>query len=296
MTTPIRHPLRIVLAVDGSEHAQAATSMLCDLPLPPESSIIALSVIPPRRPYQRPALETALEQTRQTLQDAHLTVETELLQGHPAAKTVEFAERQKPDLIMLGAKGRRATLGILLGGVVQQVVELAQQPVLVVRAPYTGLRRVLLVTDGSDDSQRAVEYLTRFSPSARISVQAMHVLPPHPMTEILAKSGLLNTYTASPSLPADIGAIIDDQAREDERQGNELLSQTIQTLKAANVQASKALPHGDAATEIIAHAQEHNIDLIIAGSRGLGQVRGWLMGSVSRKLVHYAGCSVLIVK
>ena len=41
---------------------------------------------------------------------------------------------------------------------------------------------------------------------------------------------------------------------------------------------------------------EKNIDLVVVGSRGLSQVGGWLLGSVSRKLVHYAGCSVLIVK
>ena len=39
-----------------------------------------------------------------------------------------------------------------------------------------------------------------------------------------------------------------------------------------------------------------SVDLIAAGSRGLGAVRGWLMGSVSRKLAHYSGCSVLIAR
>ena len=53
---------------------------------------------------------------------------------------------------------------------------------------------------------------------------------------------------------------------------------------------------GDAATEIIEYANQNQIDLIVAGSRGLSQMRRLLLGSLSRKLVHYAGCSVLIVK
>jgi nucleotide-binding universal stress UspA family protein len=53
---------------------------------------------------------------------------------------------------------------------------------------------------------------------------------------------------------------------------------------------------GDAATEIIQFARQHEIDLIVSGSRGLSPVTSWLLGSVSRKLVHYASCSVLIVK
>ncbi len=53
---------------------------------------------------------------------------------------------------------------------------------------------------------------------------------------------------------------------------------------------------GDAAKEIIEYAKDNNINLIVSGSRGLSQFKGWLLGSVSRKLVHYSECSVLIVK
>ena len=55
----------------------------------------------------------------------------ELLTGYPAEQISEYAAKFIPDLIVLGAKGRRATLGILLGGVVQQIVEYAEDPVLV---------------------------------------------------------------------------------------------------------------------------------------------------------------------
>jgi nucleotide-binding universal stress UspA family protein len=48
--------------------------------------------------------------------------------------------------------------------------------------------------------------------------------------------------------------------------------------------------------EIIHYARSNAIDLIACGSRGLSPVASWLLGSVSRKLVHYANCSVLIVK
>jgi nucleotide-binding universal stress UspA family protein len=38
------------------------------------------------------------------------------------------------------------------------------------------------------------------------------------------------------------------------------------------------------------------VDLIVAGSNGLGRVRAWLLGSVSRKLVYYSERSVLIAR
>jgi hypothetical protein len=37
---------RIILADDGSKHAQAAVNLLCDLPLPPDSMIHVLAVVP----------------------------------------------------------------------------------------------------------------------------------------------------------------------------------------------------------------------------------------------------------
>ena len=91
-----------------------------------------------------------------------------------------FARVHKPDLLVVGAKGLRATFGILLGGVAQQVVEYANCPVLVVRTPYEKLLRVLLVVDGSSHSQCAVEYLTRFPFPERSDVRVMHVLPNSP--------------------------------------------------------------------------------------------------------------------
>ena len=86
------------------------------------------------------------------------------------------------------------------------------------------------------------------------------------------------------------------QAEEEERQGKVLLDQTIKELGNFGIEATSVLVRGDAATEIIEYANQNQIDLIVAGSRGLSRMRRLLLGSLSRKLVHYAGCSVLIVK
>jgi len=84
---------------------------------------------------------------------------------------------------------------------------------------------------------------------------------------------------------------------EEEKKGQELLDQTIDFLtNCSGMKATPILTRGDAATEIIQYVKDHEIDLILAGSRGLSEIRSWLLGSVSRKLVHYANCSILIVK
>ena len=83
---------------------------------------------------------------------------------------------------------------------------------------------------------------------------------------------------------------------EEERIGEALLETTARSLDERGWKVATKLLRGDAATEILSHIQERDIDLVVAGSRGLSELRGWLLGSVSRKLIHYADCSVLIVK
>ena len=90
--------------------------------------------------------------------------------------------------------------------------------------------------------------------------------------------------------------VLAKQAEEEERHGKALLEETVNELENYGIQAKSVLLRGDAATEIIQYANENQVGLIVAGSRGLSQMRRLLLGSLSRKLVHYAGCSVLIVK
>jgi nucleotide-binding universal stress UspA family protein len=84
--------------------------------------------------------------------------------------------------------------------------------------------------------------------------------------------------------------------KEEAKSGERLLARTRVLLRRQGIDATSVLARGDAATEILDHAGKNQTNLIVAGSRGLSQFKSLWMGSVSRKLVHYANCSVLLVK
>jgi nucleotide-binding universal stress UspA family protein len=296
MASRVIHEMNLILAVDGSEHAAAAAKLVRDLPLPRESSVTVLAVLVPRDASNHAGLERALADTKEILKGIKSSVKTELLTGYPAEQISEYAAKHVPDLIVLGAKGRRATLGILLGGVVQQIVEYADDPVLVVRAPYAGIQRILLVTDGSIHSQRATSYLGHFPIPDMAEVHVLHVLPPIPSPVLIARSWPAGSETMAPVPTYETEEMLVKQAEEEERQGKKLLAETVTELGNYGIESKSVLLRGDAATEIIQYANENQVGLIVAGSRGLSQMRRLLLGSLSRKLVHYAGCSVLIVK
>lgn len=291
-----RRPLHILLVVDGSEHTQAAIQLLCHLPLPAGSQVIAAGVLASRYQAGQEAMVAAVKETQLLLWDKVRTT-TEWLYGHPAKVLIEFAGIRQSDLIVIGAKGLRAIFGFLLDGVVQQMVEAADRPVLVVRPPCRGVRRVLLAVEDSSPSWAAVRYLARFPFPTRTEIRVMHVLPPrfatasYPYTYSTGLEGL----PPSPITTEAAEAMAQEIAYK-ENKGQATLKQAVESLRLAGKKTAGVLARGDAATELMAYTKAQAIDLIVVGSRGLGKLGGWLMGSVSRKLIHSAGCSVLVVK
>jgi len=69
--------------------------------------------------------------------------------------------------------------------------------------------------------------------------------------------------------------------------------------KAEEAGASKvqtAIGTGDPATGILDFARGRKVDMIVVGTRGLGKLKGTILGSVSRKVINNAETSCLIVR
>lgn len=64
----------------------------------------------------------------------------------------------------------------------------------------------------------------------------------------------------------------------------------------ASVDARYIIQNGSPANAILDYADANGVDLIIMGSRGLGAIREFFLGSVSHNVVQNAKVPVLIVK
>jgi nucleotide-binding universal stress UspA family protein len=80
--------------------------------------------------------------------------------------------------------------------------------------------------------------------------------------------------------------------------GEVMLSEALKKAKESKPEIiiSKRLEEGATVPKILEIAKDGNHDVIIIGSRGLGFVKGFLLGSVSSKVVNQAEIPVLIVK
>lgn len=297
-------PMKILIAVDGSEHAMAGVSTVRDLPLPVESQIKIITVFTPRNASYFLEYERYIQVAYEALQGLSWQLETEVLAGNPAEELAKAADQQECDLIVIGARGARSALGVLLGGVAQQVVEYANRPVLVVRFPHRKINRVILALDGSECSHLALRYLAHLPlPASVKEIDLLHVLPPPPMAQALALAqtipmGMERAAMLEVQESLEIEAIM----KEEEESGREMLNQAVQRLhhlfgaETPHPGLVPVLLRGDAFEQIHTYLEDNPSELIVMGSRGLSGVRGWLLGSLSRKLVHGAPCSVLVVR
>ena len=79
--------------------------------------------------------------------------------------------------------------------------------------------------------------------------------------------------------------------------GEQIVRQAAATATTKGVTGvTTAVESGDPASAIVRRAHEGKADLVVLGSRGLGNIKGLLLGSVSNKVISMAECSVVTVK
>jgi len=82
---------------------------------------------------------------------------------------------------------------------------------------------------------------------------------------------------------------------EAEQAGLGMMEQTKKKLDISNVHTENIVRMGSPADVILEEAERLGVDAIVMGSRGLSDVKGLLVGSVSHKVLHAAKCTVVTV-
>jgi len=141
--------------------------------------------------------------------------------------------------------------------------------------------RILVALDGSDYSLKALDFAVDLAKKYQSQLVLVHVV----MRQIYAIN------------PPEAGILAGTAiVRELEAEGKAILAKGEQTVKAQGVPVEIRLRQGVPAEELLRAAAEEKADLMVLGSRGLSQVRAFLLGSVSDKVSHHAKCPVLIVR
>ena len=137
--------------------------------------------------------------------------------------------------------------------------------------------KTLVPFDGSPAATRAL----------KLAIEQAKSLPTHSIVVLLATQ----------DLPEGVGIMSPEWIREQEEQaGSQILAEPRSLCEKAGMPFEARVELGGIATTIERVARECDADHIIMGTRGLGGVRGLLLGSVATKVLKLVDVPVTLVK
>lgn len=132
---------KILVAVDGSKPAEYATDKAIDFAKKYGAELSALYVISPNIPLNelegvaRKTGQKHLDKLKRKAAKKNLKVKTEIVVGITSTvkEIVDYAEKNKIDMIVIGSRGLSGIKKMLLGSVASGVVTYSHCPVLVAK-------------------------------------------------------------------------------------------------------------------------------------------------------------------
>ena len=124
--------------------------------------------------------------------------------------------------------------------------------------------KYLIPTDGSENSLRAARYI-------------LNVASKHKNVEIIILS-------------------VKDPAAWFSESVDGYVQRTAAAFEGSGVKVKTLIKEGQAAETIVSTANEMDVDQIIMGARGLGKIKGMVLGSVSQQVIKLSERPVTIIK
>jgi nucleotide-binding universal stress UspA family protein len=155
------------------------------------------------------------------------------------------------------------------------------------------INRILVPVDGSEHADRALDYALDLAEKYDATIKILNVVD----TPAMARYAATPTLTGA-TAPVAIPVWVSTYAKESKAKSEKMLSETLEKAKKIkpDLKISTKLVEGRPADQIVETAKEGNFDIIVMGSRGLGGIKEFLLGSVSDRVSEDAKCPVLIVK
>ncbi len=139
-------------------------------------------------------------------------------------------------------------------------------------------RNMVIATDGSENTQRAISYGIEIAKLSGATVHALYVVDTSSFSSIPMDAGWEEMYEIL------------------RKEGEKAVFEVKESGEAAGVEVREVLWEGHPSTEIINFAENNDIDLIVMGTLGKTGLDRFLLGSVAEKVVRNSKVPVLVVR
>lgn len=140
----------------------------------------------------------------------------------------------------------------------------------------------LIAFDGSENAMRAIDEVLDTMDTSKLHVHLLYACEPVQINEVaFNKEPLLDMLSIK---------------KTREEAGLALLTPAKTRLESAGIAFDAHVLSGNPAEVITDFSHEHNCDLIVMGTRGMGTIKNLLLGSVASKVIHLTEKPLLLVK
>lgn len=241
-------------------------------------------------------------------------IETVIDWGEEGERILHHSKHPAVDMIVMGSRGASPLQGLFLGSVSHKVFHLAPCTCVTVhaaegRSGLGKLERIVVPFDGSDHATMAVEVACHLAEKFAAGLKLIHVLQHGKSADQLlgavdvkrldidtrrALDDARNAGSLGMGAVFALPPIPDNTMR---KIAEEILVPARELAASHGVtDVETEILDGDPANCILEAAEADGADLIVLGMRGLGEVAGMLVGSVSYKVNHLAPCTCITVR
>ena len=145
------------------------------------------------------------------------------------------------------------------------------------------LKKILVAVDGSQSAFRAVDLASAIAEKFDAKLIAIYVIRNMQLPDAMRQM-------------AEVELVQETRLTTLQTVGQKIVSEAKDRAKAKGAKnVSAEIRPGDPAGAILRYAAEEKVDLIVMGSRGLGQMEAMILGSVSSKVSNLAKVGCLTV-
>jgi nucleotide-binding universal stress UspA family protein len=278
---------KVLAATDFSDQSRIAVRRATLICREHGAQLELLHVIEELPPPDRLSLDQYREKVRERLQgetsqavSQEITCHVRCERGKGFVSIIRSAREVAADLIVIGAHGQHLLRDNLLGTTAENLIRKAGIPVLVVKQPvHANYRRVLVPTDFSDESRKALLAAGTLAPAA--SIDLLHVYGIEGEEQLgMARAG--------------------EEASKRFRQRTEIWAMTSmdEWQRGINLGQHSVEQHvrkGYAPSAIAQFAKERRHDLVAMGAHGSAGHSHLLLGSVTESALRTVHSDILIV-
>lgn len=138
--------------------------------------------------------------------------------------------------------------------------------------------RILVPVDGSDNSHRALDAALFLSEKLGSKVAAIHVMDNVPVLHIESEKLLRELLEAY------------------KKENQLILSKCSEIATKKGLTIDTKMLQGNPSSAILDYCEKEKHDLIVMGTRGMGEFKELVLGSVSSKVLHHSSCPIMIIR